>query len=329
MAAECVTFGFTEIATDAETTGEAALPTPRTPRSAMEKKLKARAAGERNVGLGTGPGGQIARSFLGEKGTMVVESLQNGRSHHRGSRLSLLQSGPTVEYPKPTPPSGASSDVPPSLNEGSEPHGMFLALLLNDMEPPTEKDLQPVRTHRWTFHGAVDFAERSRSFCYFVRCLLDLQRNVQLEEEGDALDPKLANACKTFVTSQCRDSNMGGMYQLLTHFISNSAVFYEWDQFLRLAFDDQRASQESFLVPHLEQVWGRFCRFLAVLEGVFEILNKRFVWRHRLPKVGDLVIEHMKRRCFSSDAIIRNELFGQAVCRNETVKQVKYAFGIN
>mmetsp|Transcript_35283 Transcript_35283/g.104820 ORF Transcript_35283/g.104820 Transcript_35283/m.104820 type:complete len:120 (+) Transcript_35283:3-362(+) len=119
------------------------------------------------------------------------------------------------------------------------------------------------------------------------------------------------------------------MYQLLTHFISNSMVFYEWDKFLRVAFEDARAAQESFLAPHLEQVWGRFSRLRATLEGVFGTLDGRFAWKHRLPKVGELVQEHMRRRCFSSEAVTRNELFAQANLRNETLKQVKFAIGIN
>uniref|UniRef100_A0A7S4Q8Q3 Uncharacterized protein n=1 Tax=Alexandrium monilatum TaxID=311494 RepID=A0A7S4Q8Q3_9DINO len=328
MASDSVTFGFTEInstATKVEKAGEC-LQTPRSIQSPDTEKLKQRVSTERNVGLGNGPGGQIARSFFSEKGGLIVESLQGGRN--RGQRLSMFQNAPSAPSQKRDLTSGASSDTPTSIGDGAEPQGMFMAILLNDMEPPTEQELQPVREHRWTFHGAMAFAKRSRSYCFFVRCLLELQRNVQLEEEGDPLEPKLANACKTFVVSQCRLRNTGVMYQLLTHFISNSSVFHEWDQFLRLAFVDERASQEVFLVPHLEQVWGRFCRFSTVLEGIFDVLNARFVWRHRLPKVGDLVLEHMKRRCFSSDIVVRNELFSQAGCRNETIKQVKYTFGL-
>lgn len=214
------------------------------------------------------------------------------------------------------------------LGDGKEPPGMFLALLLNDMSPTDDADLARVRQHRWTFRGAEDLAMRGRSFCCFIRCLLDLQRNVQVEEEGDGLDPSLAKACKCFVTSNCREGRMGDMYQLLTHFISNSVIFSEWDKFLKIIFEDQRSNQESFLVPHLQQVWTRFNRFRAVLENIFDLLNSRFIWRHRLPQVGNLVQEHMKRRCFNSEAVQRNELFAQATVRSDILKQVKFTFNI-
>jgi len=323
MAGDCVTFGFTEIGVESERgAGDSVAPTPRSIRTPDADKLKSRQTVERNVGLGSGPGGQIARSFLSEKGNMILDPLMPIVRGQRGGLRNVH--GPPFEPKVPEVQRG----LPASLSEGPEPQGMFLALLLNDMTPPSEQDLTHVCEHRWTFHGALDWARQGRGFCFFVWCLLDLQRNVQLEEEGDALDPKLASACKTFVGAQCREGKAGGMYQLLTHFISNSLVFYEWDRFLRKAFEDQRAGQEGFLVPHLEQVWGRFCRFAAILEGIFDMLNTRFVWRHRLPKAGDLVLDHMKRRCFSSDTILKNELFTQTACRNETIKAVKYAFSM-
>merc|ERR1711907_458316 len=86
---------------------------------------------------------------------------------------------------------------------------------------------------------------------------------------GDQLDGSL----QSFVNVNSQDGRMGGMYHMLTHFISNSSVFYEWDRFLKSTFEDERANQESFLVPHLEQVWGRYCKFRDVLETIFDVLS--------------------------------------------------------
>merc|ERR1712232_877279 len=164
------------------------------------------------------------------------------------------------------------------------------------------------------------------AFYCFVRCLLDLSKNVQVREEGDVLSKTLTQACKTFVSGQCRVGRMGEMYQLLTHFLSNSPIFYEWDRFLEPVLEDARAREESFLVPHLEQVWNRFCRFRSVLEDIFKVLDAQFVWQHRLPTVSGLLSEHMRRRCFSSKACTQNELFATEKCQNESIKKIKYEF---
>eukprot|EP00420_Gonyaulax_spinifera_P017535 CAMPEP_0197903764 /NCGR_PEP_ID=MMETSP1439-20131203/56750_1 /TAXON_ID=66791 /ORGANISM="Gonyaulax spinifera, Strain CCMP409" /LENGTH=326 /DNA_ID=CAMNT_0043524915 /DNA_START=27 /DNA_END=1007 /DNA_ORIENTATION=+ len=314
---EDIGFGFSGIVSESENV--VGVDDPTTPGNTEREKPKAYRPAETNIGLGTGPGGQIARSFLAAKGAKVVDGLQSAR---RSRATQAAATVPEFEIPRRT----CGPEF--TLHGEPEPPGMFMGLLLNDESAVSEEDLMIVRNHRWTFYGAEDLARQGKSFCYLIWCLLDLQRNVQLEEDGDALDQKLARACKTFVSAQCRDGKMGSMYQLLTHFISNAAVFHEWDRFLRIAFEDQRANQESFLVPHLEQVWTRFSRFRIVLEGIFDVLNSRFVWRHRLPPVGDIVHEHMKKRCFSRPAVTQNELISQASSRNETIKQVKYAFGL-
>merc|ERR1719453_1366135 len=172
----------------------------------------------------------------------------------------------------------------------------------------------------------MELADRGRSYCFFVRCLLDMQRNVQCDEDGEALDPRLARACKLFIGGQCGNGKTCEMYQLLTHFVSNAVIFDEWERFLKDAFAHERANTESFLVPHLEQVWNRFCRLSPALEEIFDVLNTRFVWRHRLPQVGDIVRESMKRRCFSSKAVVTNEMFTQEKSTHETVKNVKRCF---
>jgi hypothetical protein len=214
-----------------------------------------------------------------------------------------------------------------SMLENEQANGFYMALLLNDMTPATSDEVAQVRGHRWGFRQAEDLALQGRSFCCFIRCLLDLSRNVQLTDEGPALDPPLTRACKTFVSAQCRSGRMGEMYQLLTHFLSNSPVFVEWERFLKVTFEDDRAKQENFLVPHIEQVWMRFCRFRTVLEDIFCLLDTRFVWHHRLPTVNSLVREHMKRRCFSSENVTRNEMFCSEKCSSDTIKKVKHEFG--
>jgi hypothetical protein len=193
-------------------------------------------------------------------------------------------------------------------------------------ETAVDEDLELVRAHRWTFRGAVAIARQGKSHCFFVRCLLEMQQNIQCDEEGEVLQPALLQACKIFVSGQCGSGRSCEVYQLLSHFISNSVIFDEWEKFLGDAFDNPRANQEAFLVPHLEQVWSRFCRLVPVLEEVFGVLDTRFVWRHRLPRVGDLVREHMKRRCFSKDSILKNDLYAQEKLSNETIKNIKRTF---
>lgn len=227
-------------------------------------------------------------------------------------------------------PSDGASDRSPRLNTEDEPQRMFRELLLSDhtwaTQPTSPEDLAIVNDHRWAFRGAVELAQRGQSYCFFIRCLLDMQRNVQCEEEGDALDLTLTKACKAFVSGQCHTKMVGEMYQLLTHFVSNAVVIDEWDRFLKDAFANERANQEAFLVPHLEQVWFRFCRMIATLEEIFGVLDDRFVWRHRLPKVGDIVRETIKKRCFSSKAVTTNDMFTQEKCSNDTVKSLKRYF---
>jgi len=204
---------------------------------------------------------------------------------------------------------------------------MFLGLLLNDSSAASPALLQRIKDHRWTFKDAAGIASQSRAFSFLIWCLLDLQRNVQMEADDDALDPKLVSACRAFIGSEGRHGKMADMYHIFSHFISNSVIFHEWDRYLRVSFEDPKACQEAFLVPRLEQVWLRFKRLRAILEGIFGDLNTRFAWKHQLPQVGDLVHEHMRRRCFSSELIARNEVFQQAIIKDETLKQVKLAFG--
>mmetsp|Transcript_111169 Transcript_111169/g.192761 ORF Transcript_111169/g.192761 Transcript_111169/m.192761 type:complete len:344 (+) Transcript_111169:103-1134(+) len=290
----------------------------------------------RNAGLGKNLGGQLTRSALGGAAYQMLEPGERARQlRHEHSANTLRQRKVTRLSAEPVADLSEGTARPwiTSPLTDNEPQGMFRELLLSDQgwasEQQSREDLRVICDHRWTFRGAMELAERSRSLCFFVRCLLDLQRNVQLEDEGDALDPKLVKACALFVTGQCNMGRAADMYQLLTHFISNAVIFDEWDRYLKGAFESSRANQESFLIPYLEQVWGRFCRLIDVLEEIFSVLNSRFVWLHRLPRVGELVREHMKRRCFSGDSVTRNDMIMSEKCSNETVKSIKRAFAFN
>lgn len=303
---------------------------------AFPRRQGGRDINDLHVGLAYGPGGQIARSCLVNTGATMME--QNRARKHQAFDIegfnqnqAHAQSAHTRSEVLPwrdnLMPTSTDAKAPPRKNE-AEPQGLLMGLLLNDSSPADKLVLTDIKKHRWTFKGAQELAQQSRGFCFFVWCLLELQRNVQTDDEGDALDPELVKACRTFVGAQCRQGRMGDMYQVLTHFICNSVVFHEWDKFLRKAFENERSREESFMVPHLEQVWGRFQRLSGILESIFGALDERFVWKHRLPKVSELVHEHMRRRCFSSELVARNELFQQASIKDETLKQVKFAFGL-
>lgn len=273
------------------------------------------------------------RSSLGDAAYKPLDPFDRARQQRFQPTAKVLRTHKITRL-RDGMPEGESGTSPrqgsgiAALKDGPEPQGMFKQLLLSDLswatEPTAPEDLAGVRDHRWCFRGAVELAERGQCYCFFVRCLLDMQRNVQCEEEGDALDPKLVRACKLFVSGQCGAGRTGEMYQLLTHFVCNAVIFDEWDRYLKDAFANERAGQEAFLVPHMEQVWYRFCRLTPTLEEIFDVLNARFVWRHRLPKVGDVVRESMKRRCFSSKATLTNEVLEK--CNNEILKDVRRCF---
>jgi len=300
--------------------------------------------------IGQGVGAQASRSCLGAAGIAVLDSCSrlllypdtpSGGHPMRGLR-SISNRGSNRPDDKQEQedfvlerPNGPNSTV--SLKDGPDIPGMVVGLMLGNDSAVTQAELDAVREHRWVFNGAIDLGRRGRSFYFFTRCLLDLQRNVQLEltldtkdghcmMTGEALETKLTRGCTLFVSSQCREGRMGEMYQVLTSFICNSLLFDEWKRYLDGALQLPNSNQESVLVPHVEQVWYRFCRFKEVVEEIFDVLNQRFIWRHRLPKVGELVRVHMKRRCFSSTDWARNELIVQEKCTDVTIKAIKREF---
>lgn len=215
-----------------------------------------------------------------------------------------------------------------NVQDGKEPEGAFIALLMADDSAPNPQVVSFIANHRWTYPGAVDTARRGQCFSCFVWCLLQMQRNVQLQllEEGDCLDRRMANACRSFVSIQGRRGRWADMYQLLSHFICNSPVWTEWAKYLKQAFEDPKANQEQFMVPRLDQVWGRFLTLRAALQNIFDIVDERFVWKHRLLDVSGLITEHMKKRCFPQEFVSKNELFSSTVVKDETLKQIKFTF---
>lgn len=276
-----------------------------------------------NVGLGVGVGGQLARGCLVATGAALLDKMNN-QMHQKGvSRQEYEAQQLLSSTEKPS----VGIRVQSSLVEDGEPKGMWKSLLMNDSSPVSHEDLMAIRDHRWTFMGAVEMAMQGKGLCFLIQCLLEIQRNVQMSEELEPLKPQLADACRSFVRAQCREGKEGDMYHLMSHFLCNSVIFYEWERFLKTALEKHPSGQDPQLVLLLEQVWTRFCRLRDTLERLFEILNVRFVWRHRLPSVGDLLKDHMRRRCFSSETVVRHDIFQQAH-RTETVKQMKFAFGL-
>jgi len=158
-----------------------------------------------------------------------------------------------------------------------EPRGMEMAMTLNQADAVTGDELAPIKCHRWTFPCAEDFALRGTNYFSFVQCLLEMQRNVQVYEEGDVLAPNLVRACKLFVAGQCGEGYTGEMYHLFSHFLCNSRVFDEWEAFLRVAFEAPQASAETLLTMQVEQVWLRFRRLADTLEDIFGVLDRRCV----------------------------------------------------
>lgn len=281
---------------------------------------------DRCVGLGQGVGGNLARSCLGLVGSKEVKEhrvQQATKDEKKGGAIVPLDRLNAPFSPSTSPRSGLTG----AILSYSEPKGMWFSLLMNDMGPVPREELDKVIAHRWTFQGALELAAQGKSICYFILCLLEIQRNIQVDQEEEVLNANLLEACKTFVRCQCREGKPGEMYQVLSHFISNSHVFFEWEKFLTGIFQDSRAHQERFLVMHLEQVWSRYKRFTTVLESMFDYLDDIFTWRHRLPKVSELIRDHMKRRCFSSPLVTKNELFTSQAVRDETLKQVRFAMG--
>lgn len=201
--------------------------------------------------------------------------------------------------------------------------GTMTSLAMCDGSPAPTRDVADVERHRWTFDGAAELAGRSRGYCFFVRGLLELQRNVQLEDGSGAFQSSLTRSCSAFVRGKCLEGRAGDMFGMLTHFLSNAVVFVEWARFLTRAFEDPRSSSGEFLVPHLEEVWRRFRVLWHALEQMFAQLDAVFVPLHRLPTVKELVKEHMRRRCFNSEAFLKNDLIARERPVHPVLQEVK------
>ena len=94
------------------------------------------------------------------------------------------------------------------------------------------------------FFSALN-VRQGKSICYFIllepqflerhlnlRCLLEIQRNIQLDQEDEVLNASLLEACfgllleisrisrcKTFVRCQCTEGKTGEMYQALSRHV--------------------------------------------------------------------------------------------------------------
>jgi len=340
-----VSFGFEKHGADAEEVGsaagdDAAQSDRGSSKTSPASRMRRHRKGQNLEGLGMGPGGVLARSLLQDEDehNLHAGSWQSPRKDYpwkpglprKPVRVTELPSGLLAAAGKASP--RVSDDTSPRpTHEGweKEPPHLFLSLVLGAHGPPSKDELQHVREHRWTFPGVEAFAEQDRGLCGFVRCLLELQRAVQLEEAGPVLEPRLASACRTFVTGQCRAGREGHMYHLLSHFLSNSLIFHEWTRFLTDTFLHPRAGEEAFLVPRLELVWVRFGRLRDALEEIFNVLDLRFAWHHRLPKVDELIMDQMRRRCITPELLQKNQLFSpQAGHRADVVKALKNVAGI-
>jgi hypothetical protein len=209
-------------------------------------------------------------------------------------------------------------------------HEQDTMLVLGDQSASFEEEIACIRDHRWFFTGAVEFARQGRGLCSLIRCLLDLQENVQLDEEGVTLDAKLVRACKTFVHGQTVARRGGEMYHVLSHYISNAPIFDQWQKYLADMLSNESITQDSNLVvAYLDQVWGRFMRLRDALETVFGVLDGSYAWELRFPTVRELVNQHMRRRCFSSQSMLRLEVFaGVQVRSDESVRQIRSTFDL-
>lgn len=280
------------------------------------------------AGLGEGLGGAMVRSILKSTGLTVLRRQSLGRSsrmhHPRGQNLKEPDRLASMA-PLPCKPQHAAK-ASRSLAEAGLVIGMRTGLAMCDASSAPAKEVAEVDSHRWTFDGAVDIAARSRGHCSFVRCLLELQRNVQLDAEGEALDAGLAKSCSAFVAGNYLGGRADEMFCLLTSFLCNAVVFVEWGRFLDTAFEDPLANEEGFLVPYLDEVWRRFCRLSHALQHIFAALDQ-LVPLHRLPTVKALVQEHVRRRCFSSEAAWRNALLTRGNAGHPILSEIRHTFG--
>jgi hypothetical protein len=186
------------------------------------------------------------------------------------------------------------------------------ALVTHDIDTPVSADdLTIVVDNRWTFDTAQGIAQRSRGHCAFVRCLLELQRSVQLDAiREEALEVDFVRACSTFVKLENVSGRGQEMYQLFTNFVCNTKLFGEWANFLRPILEHPDAQVEEFLAPYMEQIWRRYIKFKDAVTGIFSILDENYVHRYRFPKIGRFVEDTFTRRCLPDELLANNDLFG-------------------
>ena len=113
-----------------------------------EEKSRSRddEAEERCVGLGQGVGGTLARSCLG-----VAESREEKKE---ATALPTAIERDLSDFKSCEGPKGLTG----AMLSYSEPKGMWFSLLMNDMGPVPQEDLDKVTSHRWSFQGALELA---------------------------------------------------------------------------------------------------------------------------------------------------------------------------
>jgi len=136
---------------------------------------------DRCVGLGQGVGGNLARSCLGLVGSKEIKEhrvQQATKDEKKGDAIVPLDRLNAPFSPSTSPRSGLTG----AILSYSEPKGMWFSLLMNDMGPVPREELDKVIAHRWTFQGALELAAQGKSICYFILCLLEIQRNIQVDQ---------------------------------------------------------------------------------------------------------------------------------------------------
>jgi len=204
------------------------------------------------------------------------------------------------------------------------PRDLLMGLLLVDSSPADEKLLEYIRTHRWTFKGAEAIARQGKGFSYFVWCLLHIQQNIQTDFGVRPLEIKQIQACQSFVAVQSRKGGIADMYHLFTHFICSSVIFHEWSMYITKICYDERSGGQNFVAVSLEQVWTRYKFLWQVLQDIFGVLDERYVPKVNLPRIGELLREHVRRTCFSSELVCRHAAFNPSQLQDETMKQISF-----
>eukprot|EP00811_Abedinium_folium_P029312 NODE_4604_length_1870_cov_5.458979.p1 GENE.NODE_4604_length_1870_cov_5.458979~~NODE_4604_length_1870_cov_5.458979.p1 ORF type:complete len:439 (+),score=93.16 NODE_4604_length_1870_cov_5.458979:316-1632(+) len=220
--------------------------------------------------------------------------------------------------------------------------GLVLALSLN-CSPigVTKEELQHVANHRWTFPGATEFASWGKAMYFFVRCFLEMQANIQLDESSEALLPRYVNACALFVKGHCLEGHLTDMFNFLSHFLTNTNIFPEWRAFILAALTVPDAGQDAVLSPYLDQALKRFMRLARPLEIIFAPVDDSRCRRasdrdtswlpvtidHQFPPIADFIRDVARRR-FLPEEFLMSAVFQSSSNRSEVIGAIKREFNL-